>query len=119
MIMSKSFDNEGPLHGVVFDGLDGHGVPTATTKLFWPQTEYIKACVARSEQGDASMLAEVDAHLARLLTHYFRADGANWCNQLARDGEPLVQVTPARVLYHLFLAVAEVIRLKEGMQAHA
>ena len=40
-----------------------------------------------------------------------RPDGANWHNQLARDGTPMTPVTPARVLYHLFLAVAEADRL--------
>ena len=40
-----------------------------------------------------------------------RPDGANWHNQLRRDGSAVAPVTPARVLYHLFLAVAEVDRL--------
>ena len=40
-----------------------------------------------------------------------RPDGANWHNQLAREGTPMTPVTPARVLYHLFLAVAEVERV--------
>jgi len=35
----------------------------------------------------------------------------NWHNQLARDGNAIAPVTPARVLYHLFLGVAEVDRL--------
>lgn len=110
-------DTSGPLNGVVFDGVDPQGRVSADTKLFWPQTEYIKACVARSERGIAGMREEADAHLARLRTHFFRADGANWCNQLSRHGKCLSDVTPARVLYHLFLAVAEVLRLKEGAEA--
>ena len=40
-----------------------------------------------------------------------RPDGASWHNQLARDGTPLTPATPARVLYHLFLGIAEVDRL--------
>ena len=62
-------------------------------------------------------MEDIDTHLGRLRAHYFRPDGANWCNQLARSGEPLADVTPARVLYHLFLAVAEVVRLKERIEA--
>jgi mannose-6-phosphate isomerase len=42
---------------------------------------------------------------------FTRPDGANWHNQLARDGTPIAPVTPARVLYHLFLCVAEADRL--------
>src|SRR5882724_13104538 len=37
------------LGGAVFDGVDSTGALTAGTKLLWPQTEYIKACVARAE----------------------------------------------------------------------
>jgi hypothetical protein len=40
-----------------------------------------------------------------------RPDGATWHNQLDRGGKPLTTNTPARVLYHLFMAVAEVDRL--------
>ena len=110
-------DTTGPLSGFMVDGVDGQGRISADTKLFWPQTEYIKACVVRSERGLPGMHEAAQAHLALLRAHYFRADGANWCNQFSRNGECLSEVTPARVLYHLFLAVAEVIRLKESAEA--
>ena len=42
-------DLEGNLKGAVFDGVDAAGKLVADTKLMWPQTEYIKACVARAE----------------------------------------------------------------------
>ena len=58
-------------------------------------------CVYRLEGG----------HLALIAKNYLRPDGASWHNQLARDGKPLTPTTPARVLYHLFLAVAEADRL--------
>ena len=100
------------LKGAVFDGVDAQGALTAGTKLLWPQTEYIKACVARAEWlDDAAARAAIPAHLKLIAEHFMRPDGANWHNQLARDGSPIAAVTPARVLYHLFLAVAEVERL--------
>ena len=105
-------DLKEPLQGMAFDGLDRGGGVTAETKLFWPQTEFIKACVARVDAGQSAAMEDIDTHLGGLRAHYFRPDGANWCNQLTRSGEPLVDVTPARVLYHLFLAVAEVVRVK-------
>jgi mannose/cellobiose epimerase-like protein (N-acyl-D-glucosamine 2-epimerase family) len=97
--------------GAVFDGIDADGALVAGTKLLWPQTEYIKACVARAEwlNDDAARNA-IDAHLALIAQRFMRPDGANWHNQLARDGSPAAPVTPARVLYHLFLAIAEVDR---------
>jgi mannose/cellobiose epimerase-like protein (N-acyl-D-glucosamine 2-epimerase family) len=100
------------LTGAVFDGVDAGGALVAGTKLLWPQTEYLKACVARAEwRGDSAARDAIAKHLALIAKAYLRPDGASWHNQLARDGTPLTPTTPARVLYHLFLAVAEVDRL--------
>ena len=100
------------LKGAVFDGVDAQRALVAGTKLLWPQTEYIKACVARAEWlNDSAARAAIPAHLALIARHFMRPDGANWHNQLAREGTPMTPVTPARVLYHLFLAVAEVERV--------
>ena len=96
----------------VFDSVDASGTVVADTKLLWPQTEYLKACVARAEwHDDAAARAAIPRHLALIAKAYMRPDGASWHNQLARDGTPLTPATPARLLYHLFLAVAEVDRL--------
>jgi len=106
------------LAGVVFDGVDAAGALTAGTKLLWPQTEYIKACVARAEWfGDAQARGMISAHLALIAKHFMRPDGATWHNQLDRGGKPLTANTPARVLYHLFMAVAEVDRLMRSSAA--
>jgi len=111
-------DREGAAAGIVFDGVDASGTLVADTKLLWPQTEYLKALVARAEfQNDAAARAAIPEHLALTAKHFMRPDGANWHNQLARDGTPLTPVTPARVLYHLFLGVAEVDRLMAGPAA--
>jgi mannose/cellobiose epimerase-like protein (N-acyl-D-glucosamine 2-epimerase family) len=98
--------------GIVFDGVDASGTLVAGTKLLWPQTEYLKACVARAEWlNDGAARGAIHAHLALIARSFMRPDGANWHNQLARDGSPVAPVTPARVLYHLFLGVAEVDRV--------
>jgi mannose/cellobiose epimerase-like protein (N-acyl-D-glucosamine 2-epimerase family) len=98
--------------GIVFDGVDASGALVSGTKLLWPQTEYLKACVARAEWlNDATARGAIAKHLALIAKHFMRPDGANWHNQLARDGSPVAPITPARVLYHLFLGVAEVDRL--------
>ncbi len=103
------------VRGAVFDGVDASGKLVADTKLLWPQTEFIKGCVARAEfLGDAAARQQIQAHLALIARHFMRADGASWHNQLARDGTPLAPVTPARVLYHLFMALAEAERVLMG-----
>jgi mannose/cellobiose epimerase-like protein (N-acyl-D-glucosamine 2-epimerase family) len=105
-------EDQGPLRGAIVDGVDQAGAVVAATKLLWPQTEYIKACVARAEwQKDPQAPATIRATLALLAKRFFRADGATWDNQLAPDGTPIDAPTPARVLYHLFLAIAEVDRV--------
>ena len=107
-------DSVGPLKGMVFDVVDSHGSIVADSKLVWPQTEYIKACIARFEAtGDTSFRQQARAHLTSLRRHFFYADGANWVNQVQRNGAPLVEQTPSRVLYHVFLACAELIRMEE------
>lgn len=104
-------DQEEALQGVVFDGVDSQGALVADSKLLWPQTEYIKACIARAEWfDDASARDTAIAHIDRMYRHFFKADGASWHNQLSRSGSPLQSVTPTRVLYHLFLSMAEVLR---------
>ena len=67
---------------------------------------------ARAEfLADATARHAIRAHLGLIAQHFLRADGASWHNQLARDGTPIAPVTPARVLYHLFMAVAEAQRI--------
>jgi len=101
-----------PNDGAVLDGVDASGRLVADTKLLWPQTEYLKACVARAEgHGDDVARAAIPVHLKLIAQRFMRQDGANWHNQLARDGTPIAPITPARVLYHLFLAVAEAERV--------
>jgi mannose/cellobiose epimerase-like protein (N-acyl-D-glucosamine 2-epimerase family) len=92
--------------------VDATGTLVAGTKLLWPQTEYLKALVARAEfRQDNAARNAIPAHLALIAKSYMRPDGASWHNQLARDGTPITPTTPARVLYHLFLGIAEVDRL--------
>lgn len=108
-------DPHGPLAGLVFDAVDAAGTPLATSKLLWPQTEYIKACIARFEATqDAAYKLCAAEHMMLMRKHFFRSDGANWVNHVSRDGTHLVRQTPSRVLYHLFLAASELIRVEDS-----
>ncbi len=108
-------DAVGPLQGVVIDAVTPQGLELATSKLLWPQTEYIKACIARYEATQNPIFRQLAvSHMARMRSHFFRSDGANWTNHVARDGAALVTQTPSRVLYHLFLAASELVRIEEA-----
>ncbi|WP_293809572.1 AGE family epimerase/isomerase [uncultured Bosea sp.] len=96
----------GPL--AAFDMVDRSGNVTAPTKLLWPQTEAIKAFLARIEfLDDANAAARLDRHLASLFRWFVAPETGLWFNQLAKDGTPRQAVIPVRVLYHLLLALAE------------
>jgi len=101
-----------PPRGLAFDGVTADGMLVAGTKLLWPQTELIKACTARVEcSADAQARALGWAVYEQMRVHYFDATGVRWVNQLARDGTVSQPVAPARILYHVYLAVAELDRV--------
>lgn len=96
----------GPL--AAFDVFDRAGNVTASTKLLWPQTEAIKAFLARIEfLDDADAAERLDRHLVSLFRWFVAPENGLWFNQLAKDGTPTQTVIPVRVLYHLLLALAE------------
>jgi mannose/cellobiose epimerase-like protein (N-acyl-D-glucosamine 2-epimerase family) len=97
---------------LVFDGLDPAGVVLADTKLFWPQTEAIKAFAARWElRGDRDALERCRRHIGLIFRHYLDRPTGLWRNQLDRAGREVSTEIPVRVLYHLFLCFAEAIRV--------
>jgi mannose/cellobiose epimerase-like protein (N-acyl-D-glucosamine 2-epimerase family) len=78
--------------------------------LLWPQTEAVKAAVARLEFGLGS-LADVAAHLGPMMVEHVPGGGPLWINRLSADGKPLSPSVPTRLLYHLTLCLAEVDRV--------
>ncbi|HET8726275.1 MAG TPA: AGE family epimerase/isomerase [Alphaproteobacteria bacterium] len=95
-----------------FDEVDPQGRIIKDTKRLWPQTEAIKAHIVRAElQGDAVAAERAGADLAMLFTHYVDRRHAVWRDQLSRDGREVSTHIPASTLYHLFLCMAEAMRL--------
>lgn len=111
----------GVLKGAVLDVVDKTGTPQASSMLMWPQTEYVKACVARFDATqDVIYQTKAWAHWDLMRTHFFREDGANWINQLGPMGEPLVDDTLSRVFYHVVHSASELARLEmPSFQVHA
>jgi mannose/cellobiose epimerase-like protein (N-acyl-D-glucosamine 2-epimerase family) len=98
---------------LVLDGVDPDGVPVLPTRLLWPQTEAIKAEVARIEfLADPGARTRLDGHLDALFHHWLDADTGLWVNQLDADNRPVPAALPVRVLYHIVLALAEVARVR-------
>lgn len=100
------------LPALVLDGVDPEGAVVASTKLLWPQTEFIKALGARFEfAGDKDAGSRLPQHLDLMFRHFVDARTGLWHNQLDRAGGPLPVSLPSRVLYHLFLSLAETLRI--------
>jgi mannose-6-phosphate isomerase len=103
-------------HGVAADGLvvdevAADGSVLRGTKRLWPQTEHLKARVARLDGGQESGLGEIDRVCGLLLDHYLNRDIGTWNDQVGETGERLSKTAPASSFYHLFLAYAEVMRV--------
>lgn len=98
-----------------FDGVDRAGNLVASTKLLWPQTEAIKAFLARIELlGDADAAKRLDVHFDMMFRCFVEPATGLWSNQLTRSGTRAQTVVPTRVLYHLMLALAEWERIEGG-----
>ncbi len=108
-------------HGV---DASGHLVETMTAQgevidaahLLWPQTEAVKAALARHEMLGCD-LAPARAFLDALWRAHVPADGPLWINRASPGGAPLGDRVPTRLLYHLVLCLAEWLRLHPAAQA--
>lgn len=110
--LAQGLDREAGHPPLVLDGIDPEGAIVAPTKLLWPQTEFIKALGARFEfAGDADAGMRLPRHVELMFCHFIDARTGLWHNQLGRAGEPLPVSLPSRVLYHLFLCLAETLRI--------
>lgn len=102
----------GRLGGGVYDEIDPSGAPISTSMLLWPQTEGIKAHLARAESaGDAEGVARARQLTRLMFKQHIAADRPIWRNQIDPDGKTLQADAPTRLLYHVAMAIIEGQRL--------
>jgi mannose/cellobiose epimerase-like protein (N-acyl-D-glucosamine 2-epimerase family) len=90
--------NEVWLNGMVKDG----------GARLWPQTERLKAAVARySRTGEASEADEIVAAFNGLLPYLDTPARGTWYDKLNADGTWVVEDAPASSFYHIVCAIAE------------
>lgn len=96
-----------------YDEVDPAGqVLKGGSKRLWPQTEALKACLALWERsGDPTAAAGIDPLLQSMFTDFVSFDHALWQDQLDGAGKVIAPGIPASSLYHLFLAIAETLRM--------
>lgn len=102
-----------PKTQVVFDGILSDGAVVAESSRAWPNTERIKAWVALSRRADLQPIKRINGTLELIFGRYFaRSRPGLWIDRFDSNGAPMVSAVPASVLYHIFLAFAEVLRLE-------
>jgi mannose/cellobiose epimerase-like protein (N-acyl-D-glucosamine 2-epimerase family) len=99
--------------GLIHDELLSDGSVRSSRHRSWPQTERLKALLARAEFDGNLDRDCVTTVLSVLLERYLGiAPRGCWIDHLDGDGRPCVSAIPASTLYHIFLAIAELMRLE-------
>ncbi len=109
---------EGGIFGA-YDAIDPDGqVLAGGSKRLWPQTEALKACLALGEAGgDPAAKDGAAAILDSLFGNFVSREHALWHDQFSGTGAMIAPAIPASSLYHLYLAISEVLRLGNGKAA--
>lgn len=103
----------GMTHGIGADGFaidlcGADGTAKDRGRRLWPQTELIKAHLAREEAGVAGAGAVADAALAALMASYFTHDPrGGWVDRFDADGVLVDGRMPVSTFYHVYVAIAE------------
>jgi len=106
-----------PDDGGVFDEINRAGVIVRDTKRLWPQTEFVKALNARFETfSDGVALERLEQALSYCFSHYVDPEHHGWNDHLTREGKVFSEYMPATSVYHITLALSEVIRVQEQPQ---
>jgi mannose-6-phosphate isomerase len=75
----------------------------------------VKACLAVYERfGERAALTGARQLLDAMFATFADLESPRWREQVDRDGKLIREDLPASSLYHLFLAVAEAIRVLPG-----
>jgi len=85
-----------------------HEAPSRT----WMQTEYIKALLARHEEGDGSAAHRVEQAVDTLFKYHLDpAISGSWVDQIDHAGLAVSDHAPASSLYHLLYCMTEIERV--------
>jgi mannose/cellobiose epimerase-like protein (N-acyl-D-glucosamine 2-epimerase family) len=100
-------------HGAAIDELDDQGRVRRASARLWPQTELLKARLARAERGEEVDLDGIVISTRLLLDRYLApAPRGGWWDQFDADGALMTASVPASSLYHLWVAFMELLRLE-------
>ena len=91
-----------PGTGLIYDAVLDDGTLHQASKRCWPQTEALRALIARRRDG-YSVDEEIAQVTGNLLDRYLATEVPGlWQDQFGPDNEPLAKTVPASSLYHIF-----------------
>ena len=98
---------------LICDSVNIDGSPHNPTLRTWPQTELLKASIARAEaEGSDEMYAAAANTIDALFKYYLSVPvEGGWADKLSAEGEIISTVMPTSTFYHLFCAAAEAAKL--------
>jgi mannose/cellobiose epimerase-like protein (N-acyl-D-glucosamine 2-epimerase family) len=97
--------------GFAFSSVDAAGNVSDKSKLFWMQTEMLKAHLAMYEwTADASLRDTAEKTFAHIKEKYIYND-VFFYNKLDANGKPDTSPALTRLIYHFFIAVSEAWRI--------
>jgi mannose-6-phosphate isomerase len=95
-------------------GLDGQ--PRDNRARLWPQTERLKAALARHKQtGDSIELREAESAYCGIARYLQTPLAGVWYDKLDNDGRWMPELAPASSFYHITCAFSELIRSVETL----
>ncbi len=98
------------------DVMDRHGVPRDTDQRAWPQTELLKALTARAP-FDKDARKRLDKVLAHCFDSRVDSNSGLWREKFNVQGDCIEPHFFASTVYHIVLALVEVIRLQRNETA--
>lgn len=106
-----------PATGLVWDEVDAAGAVRLASHRAWPQTEALKAELAHGEFTGEWDRARIAGLTDLLLDRYLATVPAGgWVDCFGCDGRLRSDHMPASTFYHLFLAFAELLRLRPALE---
>lgn len=107
-----------PATGLCWDAVDREGRVLKPTSRIWAQTEALKAELALGEHWGGFDRVRIAEMLDLLLDkHLAWTPAGTWMDQFDAEGRPIADHIPASILYHLILAFAELLRLRDRIEA--
>ncbi len=104
-----------PVRGVPINEVTTDGRVRNPAARLWPQTERLKAALARLRRtGEEAERAEAAAAYAGLIKYFETPRRGAWRDKLLADGSWIEEPAPGSSMYHITCALAELIDTAEG-----